>query len=548
MHMPFHVVCLETNAPVYDATGALPMIFAEGKQAAAAARDYSNQTGKKYQPRPITSDEWRQREQARFDAGTYQPLPWANADWYRDSIGAKEHYAHVSTERDGMVAFTESPEKGAADRQTRMRPGTYLQRFYSDKLSADEIQALARDYAGRFEDNVLLLATSEDEIERVYTTGPRSCMSARASDYSSPFHPVRVYAAGDLAVAYVMRGGNIVGRALCWPKEKKYSRVYGDGDRLLPLLTEAGYRHGRLHGAKLLRKTYDGGFVCPYIDEIYRVSDHGTFLCIGGDIPADSTKGLIDHDEGEYCPHCDERRDPDSFYYIEDLQESWCESCADNDSHLCDATGQRFGRDRNVVTLADGTAWSRDHFEAHGFTCDATGENYHQDEAVHMDGQVWCQDHFDRHGFQCHSCGDNFANEDGQEHDGDWYCEDCAPEPDEPEAVEPAALGSKPRKHIARQGRDMLPGQMEMYFPFHHGQIMPGDIVAVSSNETGARVVRWRASQSRREYPRWANGELFTVVNIFPDALDGAGTIQIHGGSRIETWESAAFTFIRRGN
>lgn len=551
--MPFHVVCLENNAPVLDATGALPMIFAAGKDAAAACRDYAAQTGKRYQPRPISSDEWRQREQARFDAGTYQPLPWARAEWYRDSIGAKEHYAHVSTERDGMVAFTESPEKGAADRQTRMRPGTYLQRFYSDKLSPDEIQALARDYAGRFEDNVLLLATSADDIERVYTTGPRSCMSARASDYSSPFHPTRVYAAGDLAVAYVMRGGHIVGRALCWPKEKKHSRIYGDEDRLAPLLDAAGYRHERLYGAKLLRETHGNSLVCPYIDEVYRVTDYGDYLTIGGDLAADSTHGLINYKNNKYCPSCEERCDEDSMYFMEDTQRSLCEVCADN-TYTCARSGNRYERSRNVVHMADGEYWSHAEFESHGFTCDATGENHHSDDSVYLESreETWSQAHFDRHGFQCRGCSSAFANEDGEEHDGDWYCEDCTPEPEEPEEAESAELASKPRKHIARQGRDNLPGQMEMDLqppqPFYRG-----DIVALADNAEAARIIVWRNMQrADRGYPRtWIAGETrFTVAEFYPNSggcirFHNDGVHICHGG---ETWESAAFTLIHRGN
>ena len=543
--MPFHVICLETGSPVFDATGALPMIFEAGYQAASAARDYSAQTGKKYQPRPIAGEEWRQREQARFDSGEYQPLPWRNMAWFLNSEACRNHYAHVSTERDGMVAFTESPEKGVADRQTRQRPGTYLQRFYADVLSADEIQKLARDYAGRFEDNVLLLANTADEIERVYVEGPRSCMSGKPSEYSSPFHPVRVYAAGDLAVAYVMRGGSIVGRALCWPQEKKHSRIYGDEDRLGPLLRAAGYRSGSLRGARLLRERANGGgFVCPYIDHDFSVEDRGDFLHISGDIRAENTNGLIDIEEGEYCPHCEERSDPDDFYYMEDLGESWCESCADNDAFVCARTGERFGRRRSVTLMANGDYWSNDEFENHGFTCDATGENHHMDDAVHVDGGTWCQSHFDDHGFQCHGCSDCFSNDDGQEVDGDWYCVDCAPEPDEPESIEPRELTA--RRHIPRQGRDMLPGQMEMDLP-QAARFQVGDVVSLADNDVAARVCRWRHAQ-RTGYPRWTFQTRLLILRVHDEygniqfAIDGTNTLST------ETWSANAFKLIQRGN
>lgn len=503
--MPFHVICLETGEAYSPTIGGSPEIFANGGEAATIARQQSEYTGKKYQPRAIVSDDWRQREQARLDSGAYQRLPWHDAPWFKGSVGELEHYAHVSTERDGMVAFTEDATKGAADRQTRMRPGAYLQRFYSDKLSADEIQSLAREFAGRFEDNTLLFATTADEIEHVYTHGPNSCMSHGLRDYNSSIHPTRVYAAGDLAIAYTKRADNIVARVLCWPERKTYGRVYGDADRLVPLLDAAGFKSGSLRGAKLLRIEEDDCLVCPYIDTYYSIDDCGDYLRIGGDIPADSTNGLINLEDGEYCPSCEERCDPDSFVYIEDVEESWCESCAEN-TFQCARTGERYARERNVVRMANGDYWARSEFEDHGFTCDGSGDCYPADEMVMMEnGETWSLEHFDSHGFECRQCNDCFPNEDGVETLNGMYCEDCAPEPqsddDTPQPIE--------RKHIARQGRDESPLQIEMDF----AAFRPGDVVRLNMASDHARyIIRWRQANG---YPAWDSETRLTISNVF---------------------------------
>lgn len=536
--MPFHVICLETGEP-FTVNG-VPFAYDSGREAAMFARDYSEQTGKKYQPRAIVSDDWRQREQARFDSGNYQRLPWYDAPWFKGSIGELEHYAHVSTERDGMVAFTETPTKGMADTQTRMKPGTYLQRFYSDKLSADEIQSLAREFAGRFEDNILLFATTADEIEHVYTHGPNSCMSHGLRDYSSSIHPTRVYAAGDLAIAYTKRADNIVARVLCWPERKTYGRVYGDSDRLIPLLDVAGFKSGSLRGAKLLRIEAGGGqLVCPYIDTYYSIDDCGDYLRIGGDIPAESTSGLIDLEDGEYCPSCETNCDPDSFVYIEDVEESWCESCAVN-AFRCARTGNRYARSRNVVCMANGDYWARSEFEDHGFTCDGSGENYPHGDAVPMEnGETWSQDHFDSHGFQCRQCYECFPNEEGVETLDGMYCEDCAPEPqsddDPPQPIE--------RKHIARQGRDESPLQLEFELALSHERpFQVGDIVQLANNTRARQIVSWRRAQRSPSFPSWFAGIAFQVVAVHENGnidICHSGLTPADGGK--ETWDSRAF-------
>ena len=127
-----------------------------------------------------------------------------------------------------MVAFTEDAAKGAADRQTRLKVGVYLTRYFGDVLSSDAIRDIATAFTAEREEHTIMFAATADEIERVYTSGPHSCMAHAASDYASSIHPVRVYAAGDLQVAYIERDGNITARApglAC--KEGGWARLRG---------------------------------------------------------------------------------------------------------------------------------------------------------------------------------------------------------------------------------------------------------------------------------------------------------------------------------
>ena len=63
---------------------------------------------------------WKAREAQRFADGTYTPLPWANEDWFKDRHAEMNHFAHVSVEDPGKIAFTRDNNYGAANVKTRM--------------------------------------------------------------------------------------------------------------------------------------------------------------------------------------------------------------------------------------------------------------------------------------------------------------------------------------------------------------------------------------------------------------------------------------------
>lgn len=360
--------------------------------------------------REVGPEDWTFVCAERLDYGHWEQLHWVSDSrhkfiTYGDPVLAN-HFPHVSKTDPSKIAFIENDEKGRADRITVMKPGRFLTKFYSDVLTPEEIGDLANRYIARSQPGTLHFAKTADEIEHVYTNGPNSCMAHDACEYSSSEHPVRVYAAGDLQVAYIVRG-DITARALVWPEKKIYGRIYGDADRLRPALEQEGYREGYLTGARLLRIEEDGGFICPYLDGDCTVSDNGDYLVIGGDLDADSTNGLIE-DNGRTCDCCGDRIRDDNVYWVTvdrwGSEESWCESCVESHAVWCEREEMTI-RDPDARSLADGTYapdWCDDYYE-----CEATDKWYHVDDMVELDdGTMWSKEYFEDHGAVCGVTGD----------------------------------------------------------------------------------------------------------------------------------------------
>lgn len=224
--------------------------------------------------------EWRQREKARLSMSVYRAAP----GWFPSK---PEHFVHVSQNNPLLLAYTQNETKGEADIQTPIKPGKYLKKYYPD-FTPERIADLAARWATEFTPPTLLLATTADEIERVYTNSPHSCMAYGAehfAEFGTPFHPARIYAAGDLACAYVERDGAITARALVWPERKLAGRIYGDKVRMENALAAQGYTlsDGSLNvfdGARLLAERVHTGFVMPYVDHHHKATVSGDFLVL----------------------------------------------------------------------------------------------------------------------------------------------------------------------------------------------------------------------------------------------------------------------------
>lgn len=352
-------------------------------------------------PLGVTQLPWPLREQARFLLGDYQPVPWA-----AELTPIPGHYAHLSTDKDGLIAYTQDDVKGVGDKQTQIRPGRYLTRYYPE-LSAADVRRLVRDVP---RPATLAFARTADEIEHVYLVGPHSCMSNAADTYEGPCHPVRVYGDSDIALAYaVPPGGKPTARALVWPERQRFGRIYGDEPLLEQLLGDVGFTRGSFAGARIRRIPVepddDVRVVMPYLDDAgsFDVVD-ANWLSIDGCYYAKFTSGVATLEERSPCDNCDDR--------CAELHavgtEHWCESCRDSDAFCSDYSGDYFRNidavevvirrrdDRNITET-----WAEHELEDEAIYCDGSGAHYQVSRFKFVElknGETWVAWYFDEHG------------------------------------------------------------------------------------------------------------------------------------------------------
>ena len=281
-----------------------------------------------------------------FETGEWKHPPWSDK-----LTPVHLHFAHISETDPTQIAFVVDLQKGARWIFTRMKPGRYLKKYYPG-LTPKQIEYYARwwlkgEQPELGEGFTLAFASTPEEIVHVYAHGPDSCMANQ--DY------VKVYGAGDLAVAYLTYSNEseaiICARVLCWPEKKVYSRVYAcdvadhaadsSADELIRRLHADGFeadelRNTRgLNGARLLKIAHDGSWVMPYIDH-YAVDNRGEHFVIAsdGEYAADNTAGLIEEFEYE-CDHC-ARGFREIWTVYTPAEEAWCENCTDHHALICE--------------------------------------------------------------------------------------------------------------------------------------------------------------------------------------------------------------------
>lgn len=422
----FNVLSVETGLAVTD------IVFPDAKTAQAFANEHKAKTGERVRLSRIVTEAWRAREAARLQDGTYAPLPawWQAAPWWQGSEAARDHYAHMA--KDGArIAFTESAEKGAADSQLVLSGTKYLARYFSNVLAPHDIAQIGLQIGA--ESFHVQFSDCADMFEKVYTEGGiPSCMAHDADDYSSEFHPVRVYAAGDLQIAWVEspesdeENFSILARAVVWPAKKTYTRIYYNSSdnnaKMIKALADLGYRkneHG-FTGARLRRKeSRRGGFVAPYIDCQNCVTDDGEYLIIdpNGEMNCDNTNGLVDGGSRYSCERCGDGMDEDDSYTVSD--ESWCSHCYSNHAFTCGRTGESYSdRERHVTVISRHgyeETWHGDSADEDAFYCDNTDAYYHDRYytaifVITADGEEqWCSEETESDYFHCENTDKNYA-------------------------------------------------------------------------------------------------------------------------------------------
>jgi len=307
-------------------------------------------------------NDWRHRELMRLVRGEYKRHFFANFSYYLQSDYNGLHYLHVSTDDPEKVAFTPSEEYGRINRQKRMKFTRYLDKYFADTIPSDEREYIIKSHYNEYVPSDIHFAWTEDEIEWVYTHGPPSCMSRPVTDFDLPCHPVRAYAAGDLAIAYKLsphRHNTVQARVVVWPDKKIYGRIYGDDMSIRQNLINAGYREDcfGFEGAKLLAIEHDGEYIAPYLD----VNCRGYIE--NGYIVLDDTAGKIRlrNDSGLQAPRTACNNCNDYVHEIElcavsdDMGEEmlWCRDCAIDDAFNCDQCDYLFTESASTRTAED---------------------------------------------------------------------------------------------------------------------------------------------------------------------------------------------------
>lgn len=161
-----------------------------------------------------------------------------------------------------QVAYYRNAADLVADRATRTTLGRFLRRNF-DTITDAQVQRIDAVFRACYSPP-LQIATSPEDIMKVYSNGPSSCMSGAPA--------VRAYGDSDLAVAYLGTLDKVRARAVIWPERKRYVRIYGD-EALRHVLVAAGYQHNtdivgaRLRLVQLEDNTSDRRMAhLPYID------------------------------------------------------------------------------------------------------------------------------------------------------------------------------------------------------------------------------------------------------------------------------------------
>lgn len=306
---------------------------------------------------------WRERESTRLSDGTYVQVPWLTEKWFRDSRYATLHFPHLSQKKTekGMLAYTPDETHGLEDRQVPIKVGRYLHKYFDHVLTGSDVADWCAKVGVEDEDIKLSFASKADEIEKVYREGPHSCMSYDRSHFQAKVHPSVGYTTGDVEIAYLTRYDSatdsmrITARCVTRPAKKTFGRVYGDVQRIVPLLNRLGYKEdlkGCLLGARIKRIVEGGAYIVPYIDNIKSGTSDGTYITIDGVGPITLQQGSCRAKVPE-CEYCGKRSD-----VIKRIPggHNACDTCFGAHTAKCDFCNERGARETS------GIRYKRDHW------------------------------------------------------------------------------------------------------------------------------------------------------------------------------------------
>jgi len=319
---------------------------------------------------------------------------------------------HISTQNANLLAYYPTLRHWQRRVPQQIKAGRYLKQFFPH-LSDDQI----RRFSAEIGTGELKFYSDWYDMFKVYRDLDAngvvsSCMS---KDSWGSVHPLMVYDNSDVELAVLYMGDKPVARALYNKHNKHYPMVYGQWEKMYVALTDAGFIHDSLCGAKIRKlpryvsdecPTENGFFkvdampdydedsdtiLMPYIDhkrDLDRSSNCSTSVDVAYDhivIRYDGNYEANNYDHAYVdlnnnkctCEHCGERVDEEDMCYVEGDEISICEHCYEH----------------HVVRVYTSR---RDWFDCMQETADSnylwvdTADRYYQDnEAAMVAGYCW---------------------------------------------------------------------------------------------------------------------------------------------------------------
>ena len=384
-----------------------------------------------------------------IEGNAHSQVSWQKEPWYQDSPYSNTHLLHPSAISSGLVAFLPditkinkeiAPGLGHIDPvYTRLSPGKYLTRFFSEQLTQADIKHWANKQIGCMKIQMNILDNDDypgtekelqDEWFRIYkkTLVDYSCM--QGSD------GVRAYGrkGNHLGLAYLSDvNGTLAVRTILHKSshslEAKLDRFlrafpYTGSDAAIHLSIEQATeyfesrgltRSNGLRGFTLakIKGEDSGSYLCPYIDgddqeiDIYddyiKITDRGEHTATH----TDGSYGEIeDEDEGrDTCSDCRDSYRTEDMYYIGETYV--CRYCVDNNYVFSDTLQENIHIDTAIFCETDSDYYPEDNTDDYNvYQCEETNLYYKIDDLTSTSDGLFLND----------LCVSIFATEDGYDY------------------------------------------------------------------------------------------------------------------------------------
>lgn len=355
-----------------------------------------------------------------------------NFKWFRERLVKREYVvvegdfpiawntgAHISTTEPDLLAYFPTQKHWDNKVPQKIKAGRYLKKYFPD-MHDDEVRRTANLLTGG--DRRLKVLTHWYDMFTVYRALDvngivSSCMT---KDCWRPVHPLMVYHESDVQLVVMYECDEPKARTLVNKHTNEFNIIYGQWERMLPMLEKAGYTHGSLDGAKInklqrypsgvswddlkesieaIRTTDYSNILMPYIDghrnhsrsshNSSSVDMHADYCQIHqhGDYNAnDHENAMVGADNAEMCEVCEEDYPYGDGYYLEWEGITLCEHCYRNNTEIVIT---HYSSTRGSTTERVTEYYARDNCTF----VDESGEWYANSIVAEQAGWVWSDFH-----------------------------------------------------------------------------------------------------------------------------------------------------------